>query len=386
MSLKSLVSSVTSFSPGRLKALCIKESYQIMRDPSSIIIAFVLPLLLMFIFGYGVNLDSGALRVGIVLEDQSPEARRVADVFRSSSWIEATVGTDRGELVQLMQAGKLRGLVVLPVDFSRRLLAGEEAPIQVITDGSEPNTANFVHGYVTGAWQIWMQELAQDKVLNEEQARGLFDVQVRFWFNQAAVSRNFIIPGAITLILTVVGSILTSLVIAREWERGTMEALLSTRITRAELLLSKIIPYYVIGMGTQIFCILFGIIVFDLPFRGSVWVFLIVGSLFLANALGMGLLMSTIMRNQFNAAQLTLTTVFLPAVMLSGFVFEIDSMPAIVRGITYILPARYYVSAMHTMCLAGNIPYILVVNSLFLLVLGALFLLLTALKTRMRLE
>ena len=379
--------SLPRISPHRLMALCVKESHQILRDPSSIVIAFILPLLLMLIFGYGVNMDSGSLRIGLVLEDQGPEARRFADMFRASTYIDAKVGSERLEMVELMQAGKMRGIVIVPLDFTRRLMeAGAEAPLQVITDGSEPNTANFVQGYVSGVWQLWLLETAQDMGFSERGARPLFDTQVRFWFNQAAISRNFIMPGAITLILMVVGAILTSMVIAREWERGTMEALLSTRITRGELLLSKIIPYFVIGMGTQIFCLLFAVLVFEVPFRGSFWVFLVVGSLFMFNALGQGLLMSTIMRNQFNAAQLTLVTAFLPAVMLSGFIFEIDSMPMIVRGITYILPPRYYVSAMHTMCLAGNIPYILILNSVFLLLLAVFFLMLTAMKTRLRLD
>lgn len=374
-------------SPARLKALCIKESHQILRDPSSVVITLILPLLLMLIFGYGVNMDSGSLRIGLVLEDHGPEARHFADMFQASTYIDAKVGHERQAMVELMQAGKMRGIVIVPVDFTRRLMEhGAEAPLQVITDGSEPNTANFVHGYVTGVWQLWLEARAQDMSLGAQDTRPLFDAQVRFWFNQAAVSRNFIMPGAITIILMVVGAILTSMVVAREWERGTMEALLSTRITRAELLLSKIIPYFTIGMGTQIFCLLFAIIVFDVPFRGSFWVFLVVGSLFMLNALGQGLLMSTVMRNQFNAAQLTLVTAFLPAVMLSGFIFEIDSMPALVRGITYILPPRYYVSAMHTMCLAGNIPFILALNSIFLLALAVLFLMLTAVNTKLRLD
>lgn len=374
-------------SPRRLMALCVKETHQIARDPSSIVITLILPLMLMFIFGYGVNMDSAELGIGLVLEDQGPEARHFADMFRASTYINAAVSNDRREMVELMQAGKLRGIVVIPADFTRRLMRqGSEAPIQVITDGSEPNTANFVHGYVTGVWQLWLGEKAQDAGLSERQSAGMFAVETRFWFNQDAVSRNFIMPGAITIILMVVGAILTSMVVAREWERGTMEALLSTRITRGELLLSKIIPYFVIGMGTQIFCLFLAITVFAVPFRGSFWVFLLVGSLFMFNALGQGLLMSTVMRNQFNAAQLTLVTAFLPAVMLSGFVFEIDSMPAIVRGITYILPSRYYVNAMHTMCLAGNIPLILALNSVFLLILAAFYLALTAAKTRMRLD
>lgn len=373
-------------STSRLAALCVKETHQILRDPSSVVIAFILPLLLLLIFGYGVNMDAGQLRVGLVLEDHGPEARRFADAFRASAYIDATVGERQG-LTALMQAGKMRGIVVVPQDFTRRLLEPDgPAPIQVIADGSEPNTANFVHAYATGVWEVWMRERAQDAGLSALEARPLFDIQARFWFNQEAISRNFIMPGAITIILMVVGAILTSLVIAREWERGTMEALLSTRITRSELLLSKILPYFVLGMGTQIFCLLFAIVVFGVPFRGSFWVFLLVGGLFMLNALGQGLLMSTIMRNQFNAAQLTLVGAFLPAVMLSGFIFEIDSMPAPVRAITYLLPSRYYVSAMHTMCLAGNVPGILVWNSIFLLVLAVIFLLLTAVKTRMRLD
>lgn len=371
-------------SPRRLLALCVKEAHQIARDPSSIVITLVLPLLLMFIFGYGISMDSAALRIGLVLEDDGPEARRFADMFRASAYIEATIGNERREMVELMQAGKMRGIVIIPVDFTRRLAQKDsEAPIQVIADGSEPNTANFVHGYVTGVWQLWLAEKGQDAA---RQAEALFNVETRFWFNQAAVSRNFIMPGAITIILMVVGAILTSLVIAREWERGTMEALLSTRITRGELLLSKIIPYFVIGMGAQIFCLLLAVTVFAVPFRGSFWVFLLVGSLFMLNALGQGLLMSTLTRNQFNAAQLTLLSAFLPAVMLSGFVFEIDSMPAVVRAVTYLVPPRYYVSAMHTMFLAGNVPHILVLNSVFLLLMALFFIGLTAAKTRMRLD
>lgn len=374
-------------SPRRLAALCVKEARQIVRDPSSIVIAFILPLLLMCIFGYGVNLDSGALRLGVALEDQSPEARRLAAMFAASTYVDAKVSPRRQDLVELMQAGRLRGIVVVPGDFTRRLLQkGAEAPLQVITDGSEPNTANFVHGYVTAIWQLWQAEFAQNSGLAQGEAGALFDVQARFWFNQAAVSRNFIMPGAITLILTVVGSILTSLVIAREWERGTMEALLSTRITRGELLLAKFIPYFIIGMFTQVFCLLFSVVVFGVPFRGSFLIFLLVGGLFMSTALGTGLLVSTLMRNQFNAAQVTLLGAFLPAVMLSGFIFEIDSMPALVRGITYILPARYYVNAMHTMCLAGNVPAVLLVNGLFLLGMTLMFFFLTALKTRLRLD
>ncbi len=371
-----------AFSLKRLAALCRKEGLQIIRDPASLLIAFVIPVVLMVIFGYGINFDSVALRVGLVLEDESPTARRFAAAFQASPFIEATVGTDRQAMVALMQAGKLRGIVVLPVNFSRALITGK-APIQVLTDGSEPNTANFVQAYVNGVWQVWRQNQDQDAGASPPPTIGL---EPRYWFNQAAVSRNFIVPGAITIIITVVGAVLTSLVVAREWERGTMEALLATRVTKAELLLSKLIPYYLLGLFALLVCMIMSGGLFMVPFRGSYAMLWGVSTLFLANALGMGLAISTLTRNQFNAAQIALNAAFLPAVMLSGFVFEIDSMPAVVRAITYIIPARYYVKTMQTLFLAGPAPSILLANALFLLGSAVLFLGLTAAATRLRLD
>jgi ABC-2 type transport system permease protein len=283
-----------------------------------------------------------------------------------------------------MQAGQLRGIVVLPADFSRLLNeAGSAAPIQVIADGSEPNTARFVHAYSTGVWRIWRQNRMRDTGVTR---RALIDLDLRYWYNPAAVSRNVIVPGALTIISTVIGAILTSLVIAREWERGTMEALLSTRVTRAELLLSKFIPYYLMGMLALAICVVVSVFVLGVPFRGSCFPLWLISSLFLANTLGMGLLISTLTRSQFNAAQIALNAAFLPAIMLSGFVFEIDSMPALVRAATYIIPARYYVRVMQTLFLAGNVPALLLANTLFLLGTATLFLGLTAVKTRLRLE
>ena len=376
-----------SLSLKRLWALCRKEGYQIVRDPSSVLICFVIPLLLLAVFGYGINFDSAALRIGLVLEDQSIEARHFADTFKSSPYFAEQIFDNRAEPMELMQRGKLRGIIVVPGDFSRKLDSfetdGNKAQIQVITDGSEPNTANFVQAYTNGAWQVWLQNESQDKGVASQQ---LIEVETRFWFNQAAISRNYILPGAISIIITVVGAILTSLVIAREWERGTMEALLSTQITRWELLLSKLIPYYLMGLMALGICMFCSIVVFDVPFEGSWLVLFLVSSLFLANTLGMGLLISTLTRNQFNAAQLALNVAFLPAVMLSGFVFEIDSMPLLVKASTYIIPARYYVSLLHTLFLAGNIPVIILINSAFLLATATLFLALTTLKTRLRLE
>ena len=309
----------------RVRALCIKETRQIVRDPSSWLIAVVIPLLLLFIFGYGINLDSSKLRVGILLEQQSEEALDFTHAMTGSPYIDATISDNRQALIQKMQAGKIRGLVVIPVDFAANMArADTAAPIQVITDGSEPNTANFVQGYVEGIWQLWQMQRAEDR---GETFEPLIDVQMRYWFNPAAISQHFIIPGAVTIIMTVIGAILTSLVIAREWERGTMEALLSTEVTRLELLLCKLIPYYFLGMLAMLLCMLVSVFILGVPYRGSLVLLFFITSLFLLSTLGMGLLISTVTRNQFNAAQVALNAAFLPSIMLSGFIFQIDSMP-----------------------------------------------------------
>lgn len=351
-----------SLSWRRVRALCVKETRQIVRDPSSWLIAVVIPLLLLFIFGYGINLDSSKLRVGILLEQQSQEALDFTHAMTGSPYIDATISDNRHELIEKMQAGRIRGLVVIPVDFAQQMARdGDSAPIQVITDGSEPNTANFVQGYVEGIWQIWQQQ-------------------------RAAISQHFIIPGAVTIIMTVIGAILTSLVVAREWERGTMEALLSTEVTRVELLLCKLIPYYFLGMLAMLLCMLVSVFILGVPYRGSLVILFIITSLFLLSTLGMGLLISTITRNQFNAAQVALNAAFLPSIMLSGFIFQIDSMPAVIRAVTYIIPARYFVSTLQSLFLAGNIPVVLGVNVLFLIASAVMFIGLTWLKTKRRLD
>jgi len=368
----------------RVRALCIKETRQIIRDPSSWLIAVVIPLLLLFIFGYGINLDSSRLHVGVLVEQQNGDAIDFTHTISASPFIQPTISDNRQQLTQLMQAGKIRGLVVIPPDFNQKMARpGDTAPIQIITDGSEPNTANFIQGYMEGIWQIWQQQRAENR---GEVFEPLIEVQTRYWFNPAAISRHFIIPGAITIIMTVIGAILTSLVIAREWERGTMEALLSTQITRTELLLCKLLPYYILGMLAMALCMVVTVFILDVPWRGSLLLLFVTSSLFLLSTLGMGLLISTLTRNQFNAAQVALNAAFLPAVMLSGFIFQIDSMPAIIRVVTYIIPARYFVSTLQSLFLAGNVASIMIINTLFLMAAAVVFIGLTALITKRRLE
>ena len=371
-------------SPRRLAALCRKETLQVIRDPSSILVAFVLPLVMMLIFGYGINLDSSVLPVGVVLRDGSPEARAVMAGLAGSPHIRVVPGRTEAEMKVAVTRGEIRGYVVVPADFSRRLHhPGAGAEALLVTDGSDPNTASFLENSVEGAMQVGHGQRAADR---GRDAVVPIDLQARFWMNPAAESRNYIIPGSIVVIMTVIGALLTSLVVAREWERGTMEALLASPVTKAEFLLGKFIPYYGLGIASLLLCVGFAAVGMGVPFRGSVPALLLLGSLFLSSALGLGLLLSTLTRNQFNAAQIALNAAFLPALMLSGFVFELRSTPALVQAVSYLIPARYFVTAIQTLFQAGDIWAVLMPNLGFLFGAGVLFLGLTALKTRRTLE
>lgn len=354
------------------------------RDPSSIMIAFVLPVVLLFVFGYGINLDANRVRVGLVVEDAGVESQRFVQALQGSPFIDLQRSSSRQDMRAKLNAGDIRGLVIITSEFSAKVRTGQgNAEIQVLTDGAEPNTANFVGNYIQGVWQTWLSQRARDQGAAQPV---LTDMRQRFWFNPATVSRNYLVPGSISVIMTIIGALLTSLVVAREWERGTMESLLSTPVTRTELLLSKIIPYYVLGMAAMTLCVLVATQIMDVPFRGSLGMLFVVTSLFLGSALGLGLLLSTVTKNQFVAAQAALVAAFLPATMLSGFVFEINSMPSIVQAVTHLIPARYFVSALQTLFQAGNIWPVLLMNTGWLLLSAIFWLGLTALKSVRRLD
>ena len=375
---------MSSISMRRLLALCRKESYQIVRDPSSILVAFIMPVVLLFVFGFAVNLDLDHVRLGLIVEDGGVPAARFQQALQSSNAFAVQRGESRAQMMAAMVRGEIRGLVIVPNDFSAKFLAGKgEAQIQVLADGSEPNTANFVTSYVQGIWAQWQTEMAQDHGL---QPALRIQVVQRAWFNPSTISRNFLVPGSISVVMTIIGALLTSLVVAREWERGTMEALLATPVTRAELLLSKIIPYYLLGILAMLLCWVVAVQVMGVPFRGSLLELWVMSSLFLGCALGLGLLLSTVMRNQFNAAQAALTAAFLPALMLSGFIYEISSMPKVLQWITYLIPARYFANALQTLFQAGSVPTLFGLNALRLFLLMCFWLGLTALKTRRTLD
>ena len=333
----------------RLLALTRKESIQVLRDPSALLIALVLPLVLLFLFAYAVSLDVRGVRFGIVVEREGAATTELLNAFESSEWLDVQVAHDRRELESQLVSGSIRGMLIIPADFESRLAsADQQAEVQVITDGSQPNTANFAANYASGIFQTWLAS----RLTGEN---GAIVVEPRFWFNPELDSRRVLLPGAIAIIMTMIGTLLTALVVSREWERGTMEALLSTPATTAEILLSKLLPYFVLGMAATVVCTTISLLLFDVPLRGSVAALLLLSVIFLLPALGQGLLISAIARNQFIAAQVALITGFLPACMFWGFVFEIASMPTPIRILTTIVPARWYVEGLQTVFLAGDV-------------------------------
>lgn len=355
----------------RLKALIVKEFYQILRDPSSILICFVLPLILMFIYGYGVSLDLDHIRVGLVLEDTSPDAQSFAESIVNSRYFDARIGRDRREFDEDIIRGNIRAIMIIPSYFSSfRNKPDQIAPIQVIADGSEPNTAAFAQNYALGVWQNWLQ---QESISNDLQGLQLVRPQPRFWYNEELLSRNFLIPGSLAIIMTLIGTLLTALVIAREWERGTMEALMATPVGINELMLGKVIPYFIMGMISFTMCISIAIFYYEVPFRGSFLILTAVSSIFLLSALGVGFLISTIARSQFVAAQGAIVAAFLPAFILSGFIFEIGSMPWPIRIVTHFVSASYYVSSLQTLFLVGNIWSLLIPHTLAMLAIAIFF-------------
>jgi ABC-2 type transport system permease protein len=368
----------------RLRGLLRKEVYQIVRDPSSILVAVALPLLILFLMGYAVSLDANNVKTGIVIETQNSDSDRLLQSFTNSTYYDVTVSNRREPLEELLVASKIRGIVVIPNYFDQgnrdeRIFA----PIQVITDGSEPNTASILENYVRGTWQNWL--IQTGKIKGKEVIIPI-NVEHRVWYNQEIKTPDTIIPGALALILTLVGSLLTALVVAREWERGTMEALLTTPVSISELIAGKLIPYFILGVGTLILVVMVSVFVYQVPFRGSIWLMLSVGSLFLLAALSLGLLISTLARNQFIAAQTSIFTAFLPAFLLSGMIFELSSMPLPLQIISRLFTARYLVSSMQTLFLVGDVYSIVIMDCLSIMLIIAVLTFFIVKNTRKKLD
>ena len=350
-----------------LSALIRKEFYQIFRDPSSIIIAFVLPLISILIYMYGINLDSATVRIGIKNDDANPEVQTLIKSFGHSKYIDSIIYDNEQEMTDAVVRSKIKGGIIIPNDFSTNLSRGQSAQVLVVTDGTEVNTANYVQNYSMSILNQWLAAskfapLVKQNVVNSE---------MRVWYNQDLNSHYFILPGSIAITMTLIGILLTALVIAREWERGTMEALLSTRVKKSDIVLGKYIPYFTLGMMSVAFNVFMCTAVFKVPFRGSYIVLFIVSGLFLFTLLGIGLLISSKFKNQFLASQVSLGIGFLPALLLSGMMFPINSMPKIFQFLTMILPPRYFMTFIESEFMAGTVWQVVWVNSVFLVLLGA---------------
>ncbi len=365
----------------RIVALARKETYQLTRDPSSIAIGMVMPALLVLLFGYGLSLDVTNVPVAIAVEDPSPIAMDLAAGFRLSRYFDAVLVPSMAQAEQLMLDDEVKGIVRIRPDFSRHMAIGD-AEVQVILHGTDANTARIVQGYAQGAVAQWTARRAAEGYTVTSPP---VVVESRLWFNEANDSRYFLVPGLIVLVMTLIGAFLTALVIAREWERGTFEALFATPVHTDEILVGKTIPYFVMGMIGLALCIVAGVFLFHVPLRGSIWILVGVSMLYLLVALGTGLWVSSVTKSQFVASQLALLLTFLPAMMLSGFLFDLRSMPAAVRAITYILPARYYVALLQTLFLAGDIWGVIIPNAAVLAVMAAGLLVMCRAATRKRL-
>ena len=367
----------------RLRGLVRKESLQILRDPSSIAIAFVMPVVLLLLFGFGVSLDAKNVRLALVVEQADANTSSLVAAFRSSEFFRPSFYTDIQQAEQVLASHQVDGVVWLRKDFSSRLLSSGDAPIGVYVNGVDANQARITQGYIQGVWQVWLASYAR------AQGQDLpvpVSLEPRIWFNAAVRSRNYLVPGLIAIIMTLTGAMLTSMVVAREWERGTMEALMVTPVRIWELTVGKLLPYFVLGMGGMLLSVAMARWVFDVPLRGSFWLLAASSALFMLVALGMGLLISTVARNQFVAGQIALVATFLPAFILSGFIFQISSMPATIQLITHIVPARYFVAILQTLFMTGDIWPVILSNSAALLLMMVIFLGVARRKTRKRLD
>lgn len=370
----------------RLVALVKKEFHQLLRDRSNLAIGILLPILLILIFGYGLSLDVKDTRIAVVMESPSLEAIDISSSLQLSPYFSPMMLTSLKEAEQLMVDGEADGILHFGSDFARNLAAGN-ATIQLVVHGTDANKARIIQGYVANALANWQQKQI-DRVGNKQQisTMGVITIEPRLWFNAANSSTWFLVPGVIVLIITLVGAMLTAMVMAKEWERGTLEALFVTPVRPLEILIAKIIPYFVVGIIGLLLCLLAARWLFHVPMQGSLLVIIFSSTLYLLVSLGIGLVISAVTKNQFLACQMALFISFLPSVMLSGFIFDLRSTPMIIQVIGQLLPATYFMDLIKTLYLAGNV-WPMIIKNCAVLAAYAIGLLALALKvTRKRLE
>jgi len=367
----------------RLRGLIRKEFLQIIRDPSSIAIAFLLPVVLLLLFGYGVSLDAEHVPIALVVENANADSSGLTGAFQQSRYFNPMKFSTMAAAEGALRSHQVDAIVWLRENFSTRFRQPGGAPIQVLVNGGDANNARMISGYIQETTAGWLEQWARTNGID---VADLVTVQPRVWFNAELRSRNFLVPGLIAVIMTLTGALLTALVMAREWERGTMEALMVTPVAVREILVGKLFPYFVLGTGGMALSVGMAVWVFDVPLRGSLWVLFTAGSLFLFAALGMGLLISIVAKNQFVAGQVAIIVTFLPAFILSGFLFDIGSMPEPIQVLTHLIAARYFVEILQSVFLAGDVWPLLIPNAVALILMAVVFLGLSRLKFQKRLE
>ena len=340
----------------RVRAVARKEFLHVLRDPRSLGMAIAIPMLMLVMFGYALTLDVD--HVPMIVWDQSGtyESRELIARFAGSPYFSVRRQIDNArELDRAIDAGEALVALVVPYDFTRQLTVGSEAPVQLVVGAMDSNTATIAIGYADVIAAIYSEDRLADQIGRHGGAPvGVpLDVRTRVWFNADMESKNYIVPGLIAIIMMVIAAMLTSLTFAREWERGTMEQLIATPVRGSELILGKLIPYFSIGLLDMVLAVLMGQFLFRVPLRGNVALLFGMASIFLVGVLTMGMLISILTKAQLLASQLAMIATFLPAFLLSGFIFAIANMPAAIRCITYFVPARYFIGILKGIYLKG---------------------------------
>ena len=341
----------------RTLALTRKEVLQIWRDPRSLLVVFLMPAMLMVLMGYGISLDQKNVPICVFDRQGSQQSQDLLKHFQASQYFRiVAVNGDYRSLVQAVDKGACKLGVVIPNDFSERLQKGGPVEVQGIVDATDDNTANLIFGYADAVVAGYSADVQLEYFRNHGQltVEPPISIEARTWFNEDLDSSNFIVPGVVVLVMVVIGAFLTSLTVAREWERGTMEQLISTPVTALEVSLGKLIPYFVLGLIDTAFCAAIAVLGFGVPFRGTISMMLLASTLFLMVVLLLGYWISSTTKSQLAASQISLVTSFLPAFLLSGFVFPIDQMPIAVQAVTYLTPARYYLALVKIIFLKGT--------------------------------
>lgn len=365
----------------RIKAVARKELIQIRRDPLSLAMAFAMPVLLLVIFGYAITLDVNNLTTIVYDLDKSSMSRELISELTASGFFTVVhMVEDHREIDRYLDSGKARVALSIPSDFSNTVRRGGTALLQVIVDGSDSNTATIALGYLSALTERYGRRPAGVRITP------LIDPRVRVWYNPELKSRNFIIPGLIAVIMMVIAALLTSLTFAREWERGTMEQLISTPVKPPELVLGKLMPYFLIGFIDVVISVLMAVFLFEVPLKGNVFILSVVSGVFLFGALGLGIVISIVAKAQLVASQIAMVATFLPAFLLSGFMFAISNMPAPLQALTRVVPARYFVSVLKGIFLKGNPLRILVTDAVFLLIFGLIVFAVANRKFRKKME